>query len=77
MINVKTNKSGHLIITVRDYGNNSLLEFENKDESIYIGKNVMNDKTTRFIMSKDTFCEVYNEFKKILRFSFFPYFHSF
>ncbi|MEC1646443.1 hypothetical protein [Bacillus halotolerans] len=63
MINVKKNKSGHLIITIRDYGNNSLIEFKKKDESIYIDIYVMNDKTARFKMSKEIFSKVYNEFE--------------
>ncbi|NHM33332.1 hypothetical protein [Neobacillus terrae] len=57
----KTKKDGSSLITVRDIGENALLEFEEKGSDISIIIRWQNEKTAGFKFPKDLFLKVYKD----------------
>ncbi len=54
-------KNGNSLISVRDIGENALLEVEKKGNKVEIKTNWMNEKTTKFSLPLELFDKLYKD----------------
>lgn len=57
----KERKNGNSLISVRDIGENALLEVEKKGNKVEIKTNWMNEKTTKFSLPLELFDKLYKD----------------
>ncbi|NRD81089.1 hypothetical protein HPT25_27740 [Bacillus sp. BRMEA1] len=60
----KEKKNGNSFVSVRDIGENSLLEVVKKGNTVEIITNIMNFKTTKFSLPLELFEKMYNDITK-------------
>lgn len=57
----KEKKNGNSLVSVRDIGENALLEVEKKGDTVEIVTNWRNFKTTKFSLPLELFEKMYND----------------
>lgn len=57
----KVKKNGNQFVSIRDIGENSLLEVERKGNQIELVTNCRNEKTTKFTIPVDLFEKIYKD----------------
>lgn len=62
--NKKEKNNGNCLVSIRDKGENALLEVEKKGNTVEIVMNWRNDKTTKFVLPLQLFERMCNDITK-------------